>query len=244
MSPVVAQQDSISRNSFGIKLINPKFMMFNFSMLNTPAPYTLSRIFLSNFNPRIGIQFKYAHQLNKDWSFSTGLTYLYSSLFFDIANNDLNLYTYNTPSLHRVEFPFQIERRFHLNTNVNLIAYGGYAFILNTNPSQINVININEAETGYIDQMYFRKSRSTGHSVLIGFELENKFKRMGSLRYGVGANASFFSLFSIKTYFNDPYPSMRLYHNKYRYDNSNSFRLNASYFSMNLTYILPPRRIN
>ncbi|NBV12905.1 MAG: hypothetical protein EBS07_02430 [Sphingobacteriia bacterium] len=106
------------------------------------------------------------------------------------------------------------------------------------------MININEAETGYIDQMYFRKSRSTGHSMLIGFEIENKFKCMGSLRYGVGANGSFFSLFSIKTYFNDPYPSTRQYHNKYRYDNSNSFRLNSSYLSMNLTYILPPRRIN
>lgn len=106
MSTVVAQQDSISRNSFGIKLINPRFSMFDFSLLSAPAPYTLSRIFLGNFNPRIGIQFKYAHQLNNNWSFSTGLTYLYSSLFFYITNNDLNLTTYSTPSLHRVEFPF------------------------------------------------------------------------------------------------------------------------------------------
>jgi hypothetical protein len=245
MSTVVAQQDSISRNSFGIKLINPKFTMLNLPLLKAPAPYTLSRIFLGNF-PRIGIQFKYAHQLNKNWSFSTGLTYLYSSLFFYITNNDLNLTTYNTPSLHRVEFPFQIERRFHLNTNFNLIAYGGYAFILNSNPSQINVININEAETGYIDQMYFRKSRRTGHSAFIGFELESKFKRMGSIRYGWGANLSFFSLLSLNMYYNDPYPSTRLYYRKYTNfnSNSNSFSLDASYFSMNLTYMLPPRKVH
>ena len=237
---VFAQQEKMKKYSFGFQLSKTSHgNLFRFIPKETLIPYNLSEVSLGAIYS-YGLGFKCYYKLFKQFSVSSGLSYLNYVIRARVINHDLNKGMESTLKFNSFEVPIILLYRIKLKTETYLIPYLGYVLALNAIKPQTNVFHIYDPTTGYEDRMYYRRTRITGHGISYGLELENDFKKAGKIRIGLGATANFFSAFKLVSMFYDPFFKSRQY--KFGGAGINYSPYNPiipSYVSMHLTYILP-----